>query len=182
LPRNIQGKVIDFFNKFTNNPKSNGINLEPISKVLDKQLYSVRIDDTYRGIVYKDGINSIYHLLWIDHHDEAYEWARNKREISCGNSNMQIYDIGYYEKSGLTRKGFAKLFARISNNDLINLGVPLKHLALIRNIADENELKGIKEILPYDVYARLEWLSTGYHVDKILTDDKIIRGQLINFY
>ena len=51
LPRNIQGKVTEFINKFRNDPTSPGINYEKINKGVDKKIYSVRIDDTYRGIV-----------------------------------------------------------------------------------------------------------------------------------
>ena len=49
LPRTIQGKVTEFINKFRNNPNSPGINYEKISKGVDKKIFSVRIDDTYRG-------------------------------------------------------------------------------------------------------------------------------------
>ena len=51
LPRQIQGKVTEFVNKFRNNPLSPGINYEKINSGVDKKIYSVRIDDTYRGIV-----------------------------------------------------------------------------------------------------------------------------------
>ena len=51
LPRQIQGKVTEFINKFRNNPKSPGINYEKIHDSADKKMWSVRIDDTYRGIV-----------------------------------------------------------------------------------------------------------------------------------
>ena len=51
LPRQIQGKVTEFVNKFRNDPTTPGINYEKISSGLDKKIYSVRIDDTYRGIV-----------------------------------------------------------------------------------------------------------------------------------
>ena len=51
LPRQIQGKVTEFVNKFRNNPLSPGINYEKINFGVDKKIFSVRIDDTYRGIV-----------------------------------------------------------------------------------------------------------------------------------
>ena len=51
LPRHIQGKVTDFMNKFRNNPTSPGINYEKLNACQDKKICSVRIDDTYRGIV-----------------------------------------------------------------------------------------------------------------------------------
>ena len=54
LPRNIQGKVTEFINKFRNDPTSPGINYEKINKGVDKKIYSVRIDDNiaYRSFNY----------------------------------------------------------------------------------------------------------------------------------
>lgn len=49
LPRQIQGKITEFVNKFRNDPTSPGINYEKLSAGMDKKIYSVRIDDTYRN-------------------------------------------------------------------------------------------------------------------------------------
>ena len=51
LPRQIQGKVTEFMNKFRNDPTAPGINYEKLNACQDKKICSVRIDDTYRGIV-----------------------------------------------------------------------------------------------------------------------------------
>ena len=79
LPRQIQGKVTEFINKFRNNPFSNGINFEKLQGGADKKIYSVRIDETYRGIVVKPEDSNVFLLLWVDHHDEAYDWTKRKR-------------------------------------------------------------------------------------------------------
>lgn len=62
-------------NKFRNNPNSPGINYEKLSYGIDKKVYSVRIDGTYRGIVVRQPETRVYLLLWVDRHDEAYRWA-----------------------------------------------------------------------------------------------------------
>ena len=72
LPRQVQGKVTEFVNKFRNNPMSPGINYEKLNSGIDKKIFSVRIDDTYRGIVVRQQEAGVYLLLWVDHHDEAY--------------------------------------------------------------------------------------------------------------
>ena len=64
LPRQTQGKVTEFVNKFRNNPMSPGINYEKLSKGVDQKIYSVRIDDTYRGIVVRQPETGVYLLLW----------------------------------------------------------------------------------------------------------------------
>ncbi len=83
LQRPVQGKVTEFINKFRNNPTSPGINYEKIHDAVDSKMHSVRIDQTYRGIVVRQEETGVFLLLWVDHHDEAYAWARRKKcEIS----------------------------------------------------------------------------------------------------
>ena len=50
LPRQIQGKVTEFINKFRNNPQSPGINYEKINGGMDKKIWSVRIEDSQRQV------------------------------------------------------------------------------------------------------------------------------------
>ena len=68
LPRQVQGKVTELVNKFRNDPASPGIHYEKINSCIDKKIYSIRIDDTYRGIVVRQ--SEVYLLLWVDHHDD----------------------------------------------------------------------------------------------------------------
>ena len=94
LPRQIQGKVTEFMNKFRNDPTSPGINYEKLNACQDKKMCSVRIDNTYRGIVVRQPETGVYLLLWVDHHDEAYAWAKNKKcEVNPKTGAIQIYDI-----------------------------------------------------------------------------------------
>jgi len=78
LPKGTQKKVIDFQKKFRENSKSAGIHLEPISTFKDKSLRSARIDQTYRAIIKIPESGDIFYLLWVAHHDDAYQWATNK--------------------------------------------------------------------------------------------------------
>ena len=66
LPRSIQGRVTEFVNKFRNDPNSPGINYEKLANGTDSKIYSVRIDDTYRGIVVRQKESGVYILLWVD--------------------------------------------------------------------------------------------------------------------
>ena len=64
LPRKVQAKTSAFIVKFKNDPLSGGINYEKINSA-DKNLYSVRIDNTYRGIVMREKDMGVYLLLWV---------------------------------------------------------------------------------------------------------------------
>lgn len=73
LPRQRQSRVLDFMEKFRADPNSPGINYEKIRNAYDPNMRSVRIDDTYRGIVVRQERSGVYLLLWVDHHDRAYQ-------------------------------------------------------------------------------------------------------------
>jgi hypothetical protein len=51
LPARQQSKVSQFLEKFRSDPTAAGINYEKIRQARDPNLRSVRIDQTYRGIV-----------------------------------------------------------------------------------------------------------------------------------
>ena len=79
LPKSKQNKVMEFLSKFRSNPEANGFNYEKIKNASDPNMHSVRIDDAYRAILIREEEANVYLLLWVDHHDEAYDWAVRKR-------------------------------------------------------------------------------------------------------
>ena len=136
LPRQIQGKVTEFINKFRNNPTSPGINYEKLTACKDKKICSVRIDNTYRGIVVRQPETGVYLLLWVDHHDEAYEWAKNKKcEVNQQTGAIQVYDVITPSDNNPVVEEFM-LFAAVSDKDMIELGVPYDMLPFVRSITD----------------------------------------------
>lgn len=78
VPKNKQKKVRRFMTKFRENPRASGINYEKIEGAADPKLRSVRIDQAYRGIVLKPKSGNVYMLLWVDHHNDAYQWAPSR--------------------------------------------------------------------------------------------------------
>ncbi len=74
IPKAQQKKVQEFISKFRQDPTSNGLNYEKIHDARSKNVHSVRIDQTYRGIVLKPEQGALYMLMWVDKHDEAYDW------------------------------------------------------------------------------------------------------------
>jgi len=148
LPKDIQKKTIDFLYKFDKNPHSPGINLEKINIVNDKQLYSVRIDLTYRGIVYIDK-QEIYHLLWVKHHHEVYGYIDQKNDVKLG--NLSVYNKDYYDKLGITKNKTNKLFSSVSNNELLSYGLEEKNLPLVRSFESIADLQEMKDSLHNDM-------------------------------
>ncbi len=168
LQRSTQGKVTEFINKFRNDPTSPGINYEKISYAADKKIYSVRIDDTYRGIVVREEETGVYLLLWVDHHDEAYTWAARKRcEVNPKTGAVQIFDVQTSEES-LSSQLQKALFDSISDDQLLELGVPEAQLTFVKRLSDEKALIAAKDALPQDVFEYLSWLAEDIPIDEVL--------------
>ena len=166
LPRQVQGKVTEFVNKFRNNPMSPGLNYEKLNSGSDKKIYSVRIDDTYRGIVVRQPESGVYLLLWIDHHDEAYRWAARKRcEVNPQTGAIQVFDMQTVaEKTSTPEK--VSLFVKITDEELLKLGVPKAQLEYVRSFDDKESFYKAESTFPH--YEYLSWLVEGFEVNEVL--------------
>ena len=168
LPRQVQGKVTEFVNKFRNNPRSPGINYEKLNSGIDRKVFSVRIDDTYRGIVVRQQEAGVYLLLWVDHHDEAYQWAARKRcEVNPQTGTIQVFDVQTVVGQTSTPKEVA-LFALANDNDLLKLGVPEEQLDLVRSFISKEDFYKAEPAMPHDAYEHLSWLAEGFSVEEVL--------------
>ena len=167
LPRQIQGKVTEFMNKFRNDPTAPGINYEKINACKDKKICSVRIDDTYRGIVVRQPETGVYLLLWVDHHDEAYAWAKNKKcDVNPKTGAIQIYDM-VIEPQVVPAAQEPLLFSAVSDKDLIELGLPENLLSFVRHIRYADEFYAKKSSFPADSYETLSWIVEGFPLDEV---------------
>lgn len=167
LPRQIQGKVTEFMNKFRNDPTAPGINYEKINACKDKKICSVRIDDTYRGIVVRQPETGVYLLLWVDHHDEAYAWAKNKKcDVNPKTGAIQIYDM-VIEPQVVPAAQEPLLFSAVTDKDLIELGLPENLLSFVRHIRYADEFYAKKSSFPADSYETLSWIVEGFPLDEV---------------
>lgn len=168
LPRQVQGKVTEFVNKFRNNPMSPGINYEKLNAGMDKKIYSVRIDDSYRGIVVRQQETGVYLLLWVDHHDEAYQWASRKRcEVNPNTGAIQVYDVQtVVEKASAPANVY--LFASAKDEELLKLGVPEVQIQFVRSFICKEDFYKSKSAMPQDAYEHLSWLAEGFPMEEVL--------------
>ena len=169
LPRQIQGKVTEFINKFRINPKSSGINLEKLPSI-DKNIRSVRIDNTYRGIVVYQEESSVYLLLWVDHHDEAYEWAKRKTcRVNSKTGTLQVFDVQNVEVTEDTKTSTTStIFGDLTNEVMIELGAPQDLIPFLKSILDKESFNANKDKLPSDVYENFSWIAEGFDPKEII--------------
>lgn len=176
LPKKIQTRVKEFQRKFKENPYGHNINLEKITQLDDQSMRTVRLNDEYRAII---GVlpGDEFCLLHIDHHDEAMEWAKNKKFV--WNDYIGSFQIIPVVESAETKNEqkeiysseTVSLYANIKDEQLLKLGVPYESFSIVRSIMDLNDLDAKQSLLPDDVFERLFYLSDGdMTVDEVIAD------------
>lgn len=169
LPRAQQKKVRAFIEKFREDPTSPGINYETISGARDPNLRSVRIDQTYRGIVLKPDSGDVYVLLWVDHHDDAYAWAASKRvAIHPDTGVLQVVpaseDIAplVQASDAPPAEDPAGVFGALRDRDLLRLGVPDVLIPIVRSVHTDDDLDRAAPHLPEEASEALYMIASGF--------------------
>src|ERR1035437_4714742 len=169
-----QKQVREFIERFRERPDSPGINYELIQSAKGKDLYSVRINQAYRAVVFHPSSSSVYVLSWVDHHDEAYRWAERKQFVVHPTTGaLQVLSAEPSETVPATTMPSAAdvdLFARAKDKHLLRLGVPEDLIPLVRGIKTDAELEFAEAKLPQEAYEALYMLASGYDLDDIFRE------------
>ena len=164
LPKTQMYKTINMVNKFNENPTAKALNYEKLKYTAGNELYSLRVDEAYRCILYKSARGDVYLLLWVDHHDRAYEWAKRHRcAIHPETGSIQILQVEH-EVIGdpiNTILNSKNIFAQYTDVELFRLGIPEELLPQVRNIEDEHGLDLLCTRLPDEAYEGLFLLMAG---------------------
>lgn len=176
LPKGIQQKVVDFQHKLKQDSKSAAIHLEPIHNFIDPQLRTARVDQKYRAIVAAPGTGDVYYLLWVDNHDEAMDWARNKQfhwneqtqaaqlfEAVTGDAALPAPPPAHHTPDDT-------LYSQLSDEQLLAIGVPSVLLPAVRNIIDLNALDQMERYLPSDAFENLFYAAEGADIDRLIQE------------
>jgi len=173
LPKKTQKKVREFLVKFQRNPMASGLNYEKLDQAADDKVRSLRIDQSYRAIVIKPPKGDVFLAAWVDHHDEAYAWVRNRRfEVNPSTGSFQIYQYKEEVLEALeqkTRDG-GGLFAEIDEEDLLLAGVPAMLLPSVRAVRDEEQFEALVPHLPKDASEILYYLAAGCTLGEALAE------------
>src|SRR3989338_126098 len=173
IARDRQQAAIEFLSKFRKNPASPGINYEKIQSAADPNMRSVRIDQNYRGIVLKPDTGNVYCLLWIDRHDDAYEWAKtHKVAINPEIGNIQIFSSTHEQPVDVPQPSLGRndLFAQLKDRELLRLGVPAEALPIVRATSSEDELNDLQKRLPDDAFEALFFFVAGESYDDLIRE------------
>jgi hypothetical protein len=170
----VQTKGLEFMLKFQTDPTSPGINYETIQGAKDRNFRSVRIDQNYRGIIFKAPKDNAFVWLHVDKHDDAYAWAaKRKMGINPVNGALTLTNVNFVEET-VQRSATASpsepepAFAALSDRDLMALGVPQEMLPAARTIRSEGDLDDMQPELPVEAYEGLFLVLAGDPVSSIL--------------
>lgn len=179
LPRAQQKKVNQFVNKFRNDPRNTGINYEKIHDAANSHMRSVRIDQTYRGIILQPERGDVFILLWVDHHDEAYDWARRHQcKIHPSTGAIQLFqtqtkiviETQTQKEKIVESVESTKLFENYNIEQLIKLGLPEEFEHKAFSVTSLDELQAIEKELPVEAYEALYMIASGLPYDEVLSD------------
>ncbi len=178
LPQKVQNRITNFLSKFHQDPTMPGINYEKIRDAGNPGFRSVRIDDTYRGIVLKPEEDNVYVLLWVDHHDRAYAWARRKKcSVHPDTGSLQVYEAVQAEPEKSGEQGnvdqpaeLPGLFDHVRDRHLLKLGIPQELLSRVRVIVRQEDLDAMLDLLPQEAYEALFFLAEGFSVEYVFQE------------
>ena len=178
LPPAVHTKVLKWAIKFQADPTSNGINYEKILSARDDNFRSVRIDQDWRGIVFRSPDDNVFVLMYVDHHDAAYKWAVNRKlQINPVTGAMQLVIFEEQREAAAvpTPEGVAiqpsqgpGVYDFLSNKELLSIGVPEELISRVRGLRSEEDLDRIQGILPVEAYEGLFLLAAGDMLTSIL--------------
>ncbi len=179
----VQTKVMRWAILFQSDPTSAGINYESIHGARDPNLKSVRIDRDWRGIVFKPSQGDVYVLLHVDHHDQAYRWAENRKlTINPVTGAMQLVTLESVNEEAAAARALPAaepataasaetarpLFKALDDRELMSLGVPEDLVGSVRDIASETQLDAMQARLPVEAYEGLFLVAAGDTVNQVL--------------
>lgn len=181
IPKRAQKKAREFTKKFLADPRQASINYESIHGMKDPKVRTVRIGLDYRAIVIHPKQGDVYVCVWVDHHDEAMAWAKNKRfEVNPQVGSFQIFepeertDPADPVETTLERTSDplpdGRLLAGRTPGDLLRAGVPELLLPSVLRLELDGQLDDLRPYLPNGVADALTMLAAGYDIDELLAE------------
>ena len=159
-------------------PASPGLKFHRIDKSKDQNFWSIRASRDIRIIIHKTA--SSFLLCYVDHHDDAYHWAeRRKIETHPRTGAAQIVEVrerveeitlqSYVQEEPQVQQAadvprvryYPPLFQQLSEDQLMDVGVPEDWLPDVHNASEDNFLDLADHLPAEAAEALLEYVATG---------------------
>jgi len=159
-------------------PSAPGLQFHRIDKSKDPNFWSIRSNLDIRLIVHKTAASFL--ICYVDHHDDAYKWAERRRidthpktgaaqivevrerieEIAVPTYVMAEPQVAESEVSQPETQPLP-LFTNLSEDDLLDVGVPQDWIADIRQSTEDRFFEIADHIPAESAEALLEYATTG---------------------
>lgn len=171
LPKAEQKRAREMIKKIQDDSTSKSLNFEKYKEALDQRVHSIRVNDTYRAIVLRPDEGDTLLLLWIDHHDAAYRWAKRKRfHIHPQTGTIQMWTVQEQDREHAfmdVQTHTYSLYHNYSIRQLLDIGVPEEMVNLVKQITTIDVLESHRQDLPADAYEALLYLASGEEYEEV---------------
>ncbi|CAM3657939.1 DEAD/DEAH box helicase [Mycobacterium frederiksbergense] len=182
MDKPVAKRVAEIFDEF-DAATHTGLHLEKIATARNPRFRSIRIDQSWRGIVLAPVTGDVYTLLKVLPHDDAYAWAsRSNISVNSATGGIEIrdeveLDRQIPERAEAAKTAGAPIFAHVKDGELTKLGIDEQVLAFARTVTDAAQLDAAKSFLPETQWDVLFGLAAGFTPEEVWTD---LGAQILN--
>lgn len=169
-------KVNELITKFSDNPTAAALNFESLQGMKDPKVRTLRVDQKYRAVCVHPPKGNVYLFVWVDNHDEAMAWAKNKVfDINATTGAIQVLDMEVVEQvadavAPAPAPESASLFAELTDAQLAQTGLPAVLVPAVRAVASDGELEKLQPYLPQEAYEALFLVACGYGLESAIRE------------
>ncbi|HEY3798519.1 MAG TPA: 3'-5' exonuclease [Caulobacteraceae bacterium] len=156
-------------------PAAPGLQMHRIDKSRDEHFWSARVGRDLRLILHRTPASVL--VAYVDHHDRAYAWAERRRiEAHPATGVVQIVEVrerveeaeperarlwAPAEELAEAPAAPARLFVRLSEAELLGVGVPADWTAPVQRATEDGFYELAEHLPPEAAEALLEFATTG---------------------
>ncbi len=155
LPKKVSKALERFIRAFQEDPSNPQLYVHPIKNLRDPKVHGAKLPDGYRAILIKPEVGNNWMMAYIDTHDEAYAWAKEKSfEMHTQTGVFQVYDIQKVEAQIETHEFKSQpitheyALGKLSEDDLFLAGVPKALLPAVKAIKSDDGFESLADYLP----------------------------------
>jgi superfamily I DNA/RNA helicase len=172
LEKTVQAAVKAAIDKFGEHTHA-GLHLEKITRCKDDRIRTIRIDQSWRGVVLAPETGDTYSLLRVMPHDKAIEYAGSRRfTVNETLGVVEIRDQAALDQvqPALEQAATAtdvRLFAHVTDKDMARLGIDEHTRTIARLLTSEAHLDALERMIPELQYNALYLLAGGLSVEEV---------------
>ena len=172
LEKTVQAAVKAAIDKFAAHTHA-GLHLEKINHCKDDRIRTIRIDQSWRGVVLAPETGDTYSLLRVMPHDKAIEYAGSRRfTVNEALGVVEVRDQAALDQvqpalEQAATATDARLFAHVSDKDMARLGIDEHTRTIARLLTSDAHLDALERMIPEVQYNALYLLAGGLSVEEV---------------